>query len=112
MTDTPESGNVVEIPLSEMIETLRQELQAAQAQGSRQAVAFNIEKVELELKVAVSRKNKADGKIAFWVINAGGGTERSGESTHTFKLTLTPVSRATGRQLQVSNDTNESPDKN
>jgi len=92
----------IEVPLGEMIETLRQELQNAQRLGAGQDIAFEIDKVELELQVVVSRKRKADGKIAFWVVSAGGGLESGGETTHKFKLTLSPVSSRSGERLKVS----------
>jgi hypothetical protein len=97
-------SDTIEIPLGEMIETLRQELQVAQARGAGQAVAFDIDKVELELQIVVSRKKTGDGKIAFWVLSLGGGLERAGEATHKFNLTLSPVSSRSGKRLQVSGE--------
>jgi hypothetical protein len=85
------------IPLSEMIETLRGELQKSQERGAGQAIAFQIDKVELQLKVAVSRKIKGEGGIAFWVIKAGASAEGAHDVTHEFKLTLTPVSESGDR---------------
>jgi hypothetical protein len=55
-----------EIGLAEMIESLRRELQISLEEGKDQAVAFDVDKVELELKVLVSRKAKGEGGIAFW----------------------------------------------
>lgn len=100
-------SDVIEVPLGEMIEALRQELQVAQARGAGQSVAFEIDKVELELKIVVSSKKTANGKIAFWVLNAGGGLERAGETSHTFKLSLSPVSASSGKRLQVSGDSEQ-----
>jgi hypothetical protein len=96
-----QDGEKMEIPLGEMIETLRQELQSAQAQGSGQPIAFEIDKVELELQMVVSRKKSGDGKIAFWVLSVGGGVENRGETTHTIKLSLSPVSSRTGGRVTV-----------
>ena len=90
------------VPLAEMIETLRQELQVALRHGAGEEIAFDIEKVEMELKVAISRKTKGEGAVKFWVITAGGGAERGSDSTHTFKLTVTPTSRRTGKRISVS----------
>jgi hypothetical protein len=103
MADDP-----VEVPLGDMIETLRQELEAAQKKGRGQGIAFEIEKVELELQIVVSRKSKGDGKIAFWVLSAGGELERAGETTHKFKLSLSPKSRS-GEPIQVSGTTTQDP---
>ena len=94
-------GDTIDVPLGEMIETLRQELQVAQARGAGQAIAFEIDKVELELQIVVSRKKTGDGKIAFWVLSGGAGLEHAGETTHQFKLSLSPVSSRSGKRLQV-----------
>lgn len=95
-------GEKIEIPLGEMIENLRQELQVAQAQGTGQPIVFEIDKVELELQMVVSRKKRGDGKIAFWVLSAGGGLESRGETTHKIKLSLSPVSSRSGGRVKVS----------
>jgi hypothetical protein len=90
------------VPLAEMIETLRQELQVSLQRGTGQAIAFDIEKVELELKVAIARKDKGQAGVAFWVLTAGGGVERGTDTSHTFKLTLLPVDVATGTRARVA----------
>jgi len=107
MTDGSMAADGPEIPLSEMIEMLRQELQKSQEHGKNQAVAFEIDKVELELKVAVSRKAKGEGGVAFWVLKAGGAMEHARDTTHNFKLTLSPVSSSSGGRLKVAKETIE-----
>lgn len=88
-----------DVPLAEMIKTLRSELQSAQSDASATDLRFKIEKVDLELKVAVTGKGTADAGVKFWVVNAGGKFEKAGETAHTFRLTLTPVWPATGSSL-------------
>ena len=63
------------IALADMIETLREELETAQMMGMQRSVAFGVEKVELELKVVLSRKVKGGGGIKFWVVSAEGSAE-------------------------------------
>ena len=104
--------NAPGVPLSEMIETLRHELQRSMDSGRGQAVAFEIDKVELELKVAVSRKAKGEGGVAFWVVKAGAAVEGQRDLAHTFKLTLSPVGGATGARLKINADTTERPQRN
>jgi len=101
-----------QIPLSEMIETLRFELQKSIQQGAGKRVAFDIDKVELELKVAIARSAKGDGGVAFWVVKAGGAVEGSHETNHTFKLTLLPVDATTGQRLKVSAQGAAAPPRN
>ena len=90
------------VPLAEMIQTLRHDLEAAQAGGSSSNLRFRIEKVDLELKVAISRTAKASGGVEFWVIKAGGEMEKGSETIHTFTLSLTPISADSGGRVEVS----------
>lgn len=90
------------VPLSDMIETLRQELQLSLERGSAHKVNFDVEKVELELKVAVSRKTRAEGGVAFWVLKLGAGGESQKDVAHTFKLTLKPTWVESGKALTIS----------
>lgn len=95
------AGTDTGVPLADMIETLRQELQSSLQRGAGQDVAFDIEKVELELKVVVTRKEKGQIELGFWVLTAGGGAERGRDASHTFKLTLLPIMSTSGRRLKV-----------
>jgi hypothetical protein len=90
-----------------MIEMLRQELQTSMELGAGKAIAFDIDKVELELKVAVARKGTAKAGVAFWVVTAGGSVEAGLDTSHTFKLTLLPVDRATGVRQRVGADVDQ-----
>lgn len=92
------------IRLAEMIKTLRSELQEAQDSVAGESIRFVAEKVELELQVALSQTGKGGGGIKFWVVSADGGYETSTTSTHTFKLTLTPVDAATGGRVAVGHE--------
>ena len=100
----------LDVPLADMIESLRYELESAQRQGMNRAVAFGVEKVELELKVVLSRKLKGGGGIKFWVVSAEGSTDRGNEVTHNFKLTLSPLDAQTKNRLQVANKAEAPPD--
>lgn len=98
MNDLAKAG----IPLSDMIETLRNELQRSMEIGAGQKVAFVIEKAELELKVAVTQKAKGGAGIAFWVVKADAGIEDQRDFAHTFRLTLHPVSGGTGSPINIA----------
>jgi hypothetical protein len=91
-----------EIALAEMIETLRQELEAAQRKGIERPVAFGVEKVELELKVVLSRQGKVGGGIKFWVVSAEGSGGGARETAHNFKLTLLPLDPETKKRLEIA----------
>jgi hypothetical protein len=102
MPNITETDTANEIPLAEMIETLRHELELAQIRGVARPVAFGVEKVELELKMAISRKAKGEGGIKFWVLSAGASVEGGRESVHTFKLTLSPLDAESKKRLEVA----------
>ena len=100
-----------EIPLADMIETLRSELETAQSQGANRAVSFAVETIEVELKVLVSKKVKGQGGIKFWVINAAAGAERAAQSAHTFRLTLSPRQAGSGKRFEISSTTDAPVDR-
>src|SRR6185312_7206127 len=111
MADVPASDSGPDIDLAEMIESLRRELQISLERGEDQRVVFDVEKVELELKVAVTRKRGGEGGVAFWVVKAGASLESGRDMTHTFKLTLVPVFSDSGKRLKVRAITSEGPSR-
>lgn len=89
------------IPLFEMVETLRREMAASMNAAARESLRFKVEEVELELRVQVRREHGAAGKLGFWVVSAGGETKQVREDVHVFKLKLKP--ETTGeREVLVS----------
>jgi Trypsin-co-occurring domain 2 len=97
------------IPLSEMIESLRQELAVAVAAGKGQAIKFEVGTIELELEVAVTRKTKGGGGLKFWVVAAQGEHGVDTLTRHTFKLTLNPK-LATGGAFSVADEMDSPPE--
>jgi hypothetical protein len=69
-------------------------------QGGDEDVRFALGDVELELQVQVSREAGGEAGIAFWLVTIGGKASRTSGTTHTIRLTLSPVS-ATGESLVV-----------
>lgn len=108
--DSEGNGKSTNLPLAETIQTLRKELQLAQQQSLNEGILFGIDKVELELKVVIGRKTSGHGGVEFYVIRAGGEHERSGETTHNVKLTLTPVT-ADGKRVNVSSQSDKQPSR-
>jgi hypothetical protein len=102
----------MDIPLAEMIQNLRQELICAQVQAEDQRIRFELEKVELELKVVVARTGKGQGGIKFWVVSAGGEYEKKSETSHTIKLTLNTIDSYTNTKVVISDKTSEKPLRN
>jgi hypothetical protein len=97
------------VPLSDMIEMLRRELQDSLELGLDQPVSFDVNKVELELKVVVSRKTEGGAGLSISVLKADGTHEVKHDAVHSFKLSLSPVVSATGLRLRVASRSNQSP---
>lgn len=91
MTDDLAQNLERNIPLSEMIQTLRNELYVSLYEARGHQLRFRVESVELELQVAVSRETEAGGGIKFWVVNAAGKHKSGSQDHHTFKLKLQPI---------------------
>ncbi len=100
-----------EIQLAEMIQLLREELALAESKGKDSDLAFEVQGVELELKVAITKSKNVKTGVKFWVLNAGGEVEKSNATTHIFKLTLNPKSRHDGSTIDVSHEDDVAPGK-
>lgn len=78
------------VPVADAIELLRSELESALAQGQGRRVQFGVSDVSLTLSVVASRSRGVDGKLRWWVVEAGGSAGSSRELTQTLVLTLQP----------------------
>ncbi|MDX3059629.1 hypothetical protein PV394_31600 [Streptomyces sp. NE06-03E] len=78
------------VELSDMIRQLRRELNAAMSDGRDEAVRFELGPVEIEATVTVDREAGADGKVRFWVVEAGGSGKYAQARTQRITLTLQP----------------------
>jgi hypothetical protein len=79
------------IPLSEMIASLRQELKVALKEGDGDAVRFEVKKIQLELQVAVEKERSLGGKVKFWVVGLGAKSKDKHHDVHVFKLEIEPT---------------------
>jgi hypothetical protein len=104
---SPNSSVAVDIPLADMIQALRRELNAARSGAIGEDLKFEVEKVDIELQVAVTRDANVKTGVKFWVVNAEGELARSRNTTHTFKLALNPVSTVSGGRVQVAGQPKE-----
>jgi hypothetical protein len=100
MGDDPDES--VGIGLAEMIIGLRAELLRAQKDPGTAELPLVTGPVELSLTVALSRKKDAKTGIRFWVVDAGGGLERSTVTTQSLKIVLNPIDPVTGDPAKVS----------
>jgi hypothetical protein len=81
----------VEIPLASAIRALRSEIVEAVRAAAQEEIRFALGSVELELQVEAAREAGGEAGIKFWLVSIGGKGSHSSGTTHTVKLTLTPV---------------------
>ncbi|HRY19429.1 MAG TPA: hypothetical protein P5149_13640 [Candidatus Competibacteraceae bacterium] len=55
------------IPLSEMLGQLREELLTARAKSEDSDLKFQIEDIEIELQIVTTKGGKGGGGVKFWV---------------------------------------------
>lgn len=91
------NGEQRPIELAELVRQLREELQAAAADGkaaqgdeSGERLEFGLGPVEIEATVAAGRDRTANGKVRFWVVAAGGEAKSTRSDTQRITLTLHP----------------------
>ncbi|MEU3738885.1 MULTISPECIES: trypco2 family protein [unclassified Streptomyces] len=101
------------IELAEMIAQLRGELAAAMAAAENAenaenaedtALRFELGPVQLEAEFAVQRSAGADGRIRFWVVEAGASGQQATSTTHRVTLSLEPRVRGSDQRPWVSGD--------
>jgi Trypsin-co-occurring domain 2 len=78
------------VPVAEFVAGLREELKAAQAARDPE-LQFKVGPVTVEFSVVTGREGGPEGKVRFWVVEAGGSAKWSKGETQTVTLTLTPV---------------------
>ena len=81
--------------LSDVIAQLRASLSNAQKDGEGHNLRFNVEDVEIELQVAVTKEKSGGGGIKFWVLDAKAEGKLSDAITQKIKLHMTVVDTAT-----------------
>ena len=97
---------MAKIALSEMIENLRQELQAAVEKGKGESIRLGLDEVVLEAQVQVEVKGEGKGKINFWVVDGeiGGGGSRAVTQKIVLKMTPETSTPNGGSQRVKLND--------
>ncbi|MFC8131163.1 trypco2 family protein [Streptomyces sp. NPDC057302] len=95
------------IELAEMIAQLRGELAAAMAAAKDpedDALRFELGPVQLEAEFTVQRSGTADGRIRFWVVEAGASGQQAHSTTHRVTLSLEPSVHGSGQRPWVGGD--------
>lgn len=77
--------------LANVVQGLRQELLKAVEQAKGEELRFEVQEMELELQVQVTKEVGGEAKLKFWVIDAGGVSGSVEKSTvQTVRLKLKP----------------------
>ena len=84
----PDGGRV---PLADAISSLRAELLEAMRESRDEELRFALGPVELEFQLTATTEAGGGGGVRFWLVNAEASASRQTGSTHTLKVTLTPV---------------------
>jgi Trypsin-co-occurring domain 2 len=79
---------VQRVPLSEAVRSVRNELAAAMAQGSRDRFQLHLGPVELELAIEIGGGPGAQAEVGVWVVPGGVGESVGQEATHRLRITL------------------------
>ncbi|WP_346619582.1 trypco2 family protein [Blastococcus montanus] len=78
------------VPIGDFVAGLRAELKEAQA-ARDPGLQFAVGPVTVEFTVVTGREGGPEGKVRFWVIEAGGSAKWSKAETQKVVLSLTPV---------------------
>ncbi len=92
------------VGLADAVRALRSELTTAMAEAEGQRVQFELDAVEMEFLLEVSKEGGADAGIKLWVISLGAKGGVSSGSTHRVKLSLSPKDVVTGRKPQIADE--------
>ena len=93
--------------LSAALEALREELESTWEKSAGKAVRFRVNEMTLTLEAVARRDAQANGKIRWWLIEAGGDVKTTRETTQTLVLQLTPGlydAQGNPRPLDVAGD--------
>ncbi|HEX4953198.1 MAG TPA: trypco2 family protein [Thermoanaerobaculia bacterium] len=84
------------LELATVVGQLRQALWQAARQGEGQEIRFEVETLELELQVVVTREATANAGLKFWVLEAGIGDKELESRVQRVKLVLKPKGKGGG----------------
>jgi hypothetical protein len=95
------TGSETSIPLSDLIEAVRSELETAAAQAKERSLQFEVDNIELDVEIATTGTREAAGGIKVWVLSVGAKASKASSSSHRVKLSLGAVT-TDGKKYKVS----------
>lgn len=95
----------MQIPISDALQQLRDELRKAILEGENQDIIFTPKSIDVELGVSFSAEAKAGGGLKILaVIDISAGASATRESQHKVKLSLDVVDK-NGQPLKIRSET-------
>ena len=92
------------IPLSDLIDAVRAELETAASKAQGQQLQFEVQDVKLEVDVTTTLTREAEGGVKVWVLAIGAKGSTANTSTQRVTLSLSAVS-PDGTRYRVSDKT-------
>jgi hypothetical protein len=89
------------IPLADLIDAIRAELETAAVNARDQELQFEVEGVQLEVEVTTTGTREAEGGLKVWVLTIGASGSRANTASQKVTLNLGAVGRD-GSRFQVS----------
>jgi hypothetical protein len=96
------SDDMDDLPLSEALDSLRDELMRAVDRAGGSWLRFAVKSIELELHVVAVTSGEVRVGSGLWrVVTVGGAATRSSEAMHRIALTLEPRAGSEGESAEV-----------
>ena len=92
-----------EIDLSTAVRAVREQLMQAAAEGTGEAVRFEVGPIQMDFTVELRREAGVRGGVRAWVLSADAEAKAARGTTHRVSFTLTPKSAATGGNVEIGN---------
>jgi hypothetical protein len=89
------------IPLADLIEAVRDEMEEAAARARHRRLQFEVQDLQLEVEVATTGTKGVDGGLKLWVLTAGAKASRENAATQKVSIKLSAVS-PDGSRFRVS----------
>lgn len=88
------------IPLADLIDAIRAELQTAAVKARDQELQFEVQDIALEVELTTTGTREAKGGLKVWVLTVGAGGSKANTSAQKVTLNLSAVT-ADGSKFRV-----------
>lgn len=89
------------IPLADLIDAVRVELEAAALKGREQQLQFEVQDIELDVEITTAGTREGSAGLKIYVLSLGAKASRSDTSAQRVKIKLGAVT-AEGKKYKVS----------